>query len=248
MPQIRRHEPWQDILAELDEAFDEELDQPAYGDEAGELDDRREVFEVLSRGPETDVQSLPQLMHEGIRDAGKYAPPLTLLHGKLTMPFDQQATLQALCDTAKPFVRDDAPDDPLSAAVEEATRFIDQAHGSLFASLKKRIHNAFAAIKRPVPKTYLSEQLRRVLLQQRAYQKRELFGAAHLRGEFEAPGMRKHLPLYIPAALGKRLPLYDSFQVRVVALLVPREDQYESHPAALRLVAIARELPLADWS
>jgi hypothetical protein len=124
--------------------------------------------------------------------------------------------------------------------------------------LTKRIEDAFAGGKRVVPPGYLEAQRERALLEQRQYQRRAVFGGKHLRGLLKlgapepAPGVRLGgpgkapaggavvVPAYLPESLAEELPMYPRFRVRVVAEVRLAADRYETHPAALRAMALAR--------
>jgi hypothetical protein len=49
------------------------------------------------------------------------------------------------------------------------------------------------------------------------------------------------VPTYLPAELDKQLPLFPRFPVRLVVEVVPQQDASESHPVALRALAVARQ-------
>ncbi len=48
------------------------------------------------------------------------------------------------------------------------------------------------------------------------------------------------MPAYLPEALADKLPLLTSMKARLIAEVTPSQDQYESHPHALRVVALGR--------
>jgi len=91
----------------------------------------------------------------------------------------------------------------------------------------------------------LDEQVDRVLLEQRHYQTRIVFGAPHLRTLLGSALDGPPVPLYLPEELASKLPMFRSFKVRLIAEAHPREDQDEAHEAALRVLAIARLASIA---
>ncbi len=103
-----------------------------------------------------------------------------------------------------------------------------------------RVREAFANSNRPVAATYLDDQTERALLDRRAYQKRSVFGEPHLRSSFFFAGSSTGIPAYFPEAVGKKLPLFRRLRVRMLVEAHFQADQYESHPAALKAVAVAR--------
>jgi hypothetical protein len=48
------------------------------------------------------------------------------------------------------------------------------------------------------------------------------------------------VPSYLPEAIAEELPMYPRFRVRMVAEVRLAADRYETHPAALRVLALAR--------
>jgi hypothetical protein len=80
-------------------------------------------------------------------------------------------------------------------------------------------------------------------LAHRQYQKRVVLGATWLRATLATGG--GSVPVYLPEALEKRLPLFQRFRVRVLAVAHLQQDQSETSATALEAVAIARVMPLA---
>jgi hypothetical protein len=91
-----------------------------------------------------------------------------------------------------------------------------------------------------VPADYLDVHARRILLDQRSFQRRILCNEEWVRALLALPGQPVHVPTYIPAASARWLPLFGRFAARVIAEIVPQLDQHEGHPLALRVVALAR--------
>jgi hypothetical protein len=79
-----------------------------------------------------------------------------------------------------------------------------------------------------------------MLLQKKAYQKRTLFGEEYLRALLVQPEAADGTPSYLPAPVGKKLPLVQKMSCRVLAEVEARQDEYEKHSAALRVLALAR--------
>jgi hypothetical protein len=80
----------------------------------------------------------------------------------------------------------------------------------------------------------------RVLLEQRHYQRRKVFGAESIRALLHAGSAEHLIPTYLPKALSETLPMMTSMRVRMLAEAHFQQDQYESHPHALRVVGLAR--------
>jgi hypothetical protein len=98
-----------------------------------------------------------------------------------------------------------------------------------------------------LPVKFLDAHLERVLLEQRRYQKRTVFGAPMLRGLFTPAGSSAALPAYLPESVADKLPLVVQMKVRLIAEATASQDQYESHPQALRVVALGRAMAVDGW-
>jgi hypothetical protein len=243
MPHVRRRPAWRALLDELeDQPPDSELDDLAA--DAEEVENFREVFEVLTHGVAHDPNALESLLMGGVRTDGKFVAPLVLLEGDLVFPFDDVERLKATVATVMPFADDDQP---LEHAIETANKLIQAAEllaaGDVADALIKRIRDAFGRVRRLVTADYLNEQTERALLEKRHYQRRELFGAKHIRALLLPHGsddLKKAAPAYLPDDLAKGLPMFQRFRTRMIAEVQLPVDQYETHATALRVVALAR--------
>ena len=245
VPRIRRNRAWKPILTALEQRpKDRDLDDPALADEPMEMEDRREVFEILAHGASADASGLDHALEAAVRDDGKFVAQLALFSGQLEFRFDEMETLKATVATVAPFVT--PTDENLKTAVQAAKDFLATADEltppTVSDGMTARIREAFAASKRAVADTHLVEQTDRVLLGQRRYQKRIVFGGAHLRCLVHL-GEGVAVPGYLPESLAKKLPLYQRFKGRLIAEVQQQADQYESYHASLRVVALARVTP-----
>ncbi|MFO0758099.1 MAG: DUF2169 domain-containing protein [Byssovorax sp.] len=242
LPRIRRVPRWQKLLREMsDKAPDEELDDPELAADPMELEDRREVFELLAAGDPADTQGVEQTLTSAIRPDGKFLPQLNLLAGDLQLPFDELETLKATTTTVAPLV---GQDEALKVSVEVAKEFL-RTPGLLSSAataegLTNRIKDSFGAGRRMVPQGYLEQQVERVLLEKRAYSRREVFGGRFLRAFVHLGGSSSPVPTYLPEAVAAKLPMFQRFKARMVVEVDFTVDQYESHQAALKVVALAR--------
>jgi hypothetical protein len=74
-------------------------------------------------------------------------------------------------------------------------------------------------------------------------ERRMLFGSAWMRARFEpAFAPREPVPAYLPAIVKRRLPLFHRFPARVLAEPIPRQEEADASPVALRIAALAREI------
>ncbi|MEO5726377.1 MAG: hypothetical protein ABI134_22070, partial [Byssovorax sp.] len=107
--------------------------------------------------------------------------------------------------------------------------------------LTARVREAWSKANRQLPSDHLEALPERMLLERRQYAKRELLDGTWIRAGVTLDGVV--VPTYLPDALSKRLPLYRRFGARAIVEALPQQDQYETSPLALRVVALARTLP-----
>jgi hypothetical protein len=245
VPRVRRQPSWKRILGALeDEPPDAELDDVGSTEEPVEIEDRREIFEILARGEPTDGPGIQEALAGGTRDDGKFAAPIKLIAGELGFPYDELETLKATVVTVTPLVGNDEALKATVAAAQDFLKLSDMRTAPAVAEgLTTRIREAFAQGKRAVPQTYLDTQVERALLEGRHYQRRAVFGGPNLRALLTPGGSSHQIPAYLPDSLAQKLPMYQRFKARVIAEIHPQVDQYEVHPAALRVVALVRALP-----
>ena len=243
---FRRSPEWKLILQELErKPRDKELDDPATADDPMEMEERREVFEILTHGAPKPHDAVQQTYLAAIRDDGKFVPPLVLVAGELSFFFDELETLKATVTTVSPLATPN--DESLRAALENAKEFL-KAPGLSSApavsdGLTTRIKEAFGQGRRSVPASYVDTHTERVLLEQRYYQKRAVLGEKYLRALLPLSGSSAPLPTYIPESVSFRLPMYQRFRARLIVEVHQQEDQYESNPLALRVLALSRVTP-----
>lgn len=256
VPRFRRRPAWRAILdAAESEPRDPDFDDPAMAKDPMLIEDRREVFEILARGEPADLASLEAQLAACQRDDGKLVPAIALFAGELEMPFDELSALRATIGTVTPLV---GADEALKASIESAKELLAlpdlMAAPAVAEALTRRIEQAFAGGKRAVSADYLETQRERVLLEQRRYQRRSVFGDKHLRAALRAEGEAPSKPppgkpggnvviAYLPEGLAPLLPLSPRFRARFIAEIRLSADPAEAHPAALRVLAIARAVP-----
>src|SRR6185369_189541 len=128
---------------------DPEMDDPALAKDPMEVEDRREVFEVVVRGEAVDAAGLNEALADAVRDDGKFVAPLALFAGELFFPFDELETLKAAVTTVTPLI---AGDEYLKGTVDLARDFLEMpdllSSPAVAEGLTTRVRDAFAAGKR----------------------------------------------------------------------------------------------------
>jgi hypothetical protein len=218
-------------------------DQDVPPEEPVEVKERRDVMSVMHYANATYDEGLKDEIADAVSDDGTFSPPLVMVIGELLLPFDEIETLKAAVALAKPV---SSGDPKLKEALDAADELLATglALSQAAEKLSSRIREAFAQTPgRALPANYLDKELERVLLTERRYQHRTVLGRKSLRGLVgfsSTPGTAWTLPAYLPEEIALELPMYASFRVRIIAEAHLQQDQYESHAAALRVVALGR--------
>jgi hypothetical protein len=264
LPRIRKKAAWRALVQALeDRPPDPDLDDASLGTPA-EVEDRRDVFEVLTKGLVLDSAGIEDALAQAIRTDGKVVPPLVLAGGELTFPFDDVETLRSHVAVIAPLA---TGDDKLKAELALVKDFLatpDLACARpMVEALSARLWEAFARAKRAVSAETLKAHTESVLLQKRRYQRCEVFGGNQLRALLYAgdkggnstaqppspptamtPAANQQgpqpFPAYLPASLSSALPMYSRFRTRVIVEVHLAVDQHETAQSALRILALAR--------
>ncbi len=203
--------------------------------------DRADVAAVLTRAtPQSDVQGA---VNDAVTEDGLLDTPVVMVAGDLEISFDEVETLKLHLAGATPLA---GADKKLKDTVDLATEVQKTPFAALpevAAGWSARIREAWVkAANRTLPADYLETHCRRLLLEQRAYQRRDLCNETWIRAAITPTGGSTAVPTYLPDAVARWLPLFSRFPARILAEAVPQQDEAESAPCALRAVAIARVL------
>lgn len=231
------------IVDELDfEPLDPDHDLPV--DDPAAARDRHHVFGVLTQAPAIDPQGVGRAMLEAVSARGRFTPPLVVVAGELRFPFDDVEVLKATAAAAAPLAKDDKRLTDLLAAVDQVVGTpLAQGNAGPVEGLLRDLRDALAQNKRPWSAKVLDAHVERTLLTERTYQKRTVFGEPCVR-TLLGTGREGGVPCYLPASVADRLPLVAQMKVKLLVEAHPSQDQYESHPHALRVVALGRVVPL----
>lgn len=253
--QIRGVPDWKVILGDLDAELRKRKSQDPFDfDEEPppapppEVQERRDVFAILTRAQTTDPDSLGMLLMEAVTDDGSFIPPLVLFSGELVFPFDEVETLKATVTAATPFAGND--NKKLKETIDTANDLLKtpwiHSSGGVAEGMTQKVRDAFSQSARMLPAGYLDMHTSRVLLEQRHYQKRSVFGEESIRCEFTPTLSSVAIPAYLPSDLSKKLPMFQRFRSKVIAEAHVQQDQFESHPSALKVVALGRLMTLGS--
>lgn len=235
------------IIDELEfEPVDPKHDLPM--DDPNASRDRHDVFGVLTRAQATDGRGLARSMLDSVSETGRFTPPVVSMAGELRFPFDEVELLGAMIAAISPLVTPENKklEDALNAAREVQKTPMLQSPSSI-ESVLSDLREALRQTKRAATSAQLDTHIERVLLEQRKYQKRSVFGDEHIRALFVPTGESTLIPTYLPATLTAKLPLVLRMKGRILAEAHAQQDQYESHAHALRVIALGRVVAIEGW-
>ncbi len=244
LPRIRKNEGWKKLLADLKPRPEEDdLDDDLPAPRRVPAKDRREVLAILARGEPTDADGVEHLLRRALEDEAGFLPPLVLAAGELELQFDELEALKATIASVSPHV---GANESLRKTVEGIqeifkTPFVQGAN-SVLVDLARRLREAFASVQKGLPSYDLEAHIQATLVDHRHYQKRTAFGQPRLRALFTTPGARAVVPAYLPDTLSKELPGLRRMSVRMIAEVRPRADAGDTGAAALRVLAVGREV------
>ena len=207
-------------------------------------DDGDPVVEVLRHADPTAIEDLTSSLMTALRERGGVTPTAVVVTGNLELRFDPKTELGVYADAARPLARSDKKLAETIARVDELldtplAGVVDVAHGQ-----KARVVEQWQRANRDLPGDFLHTSARDLLLQQRAFDTRDIMGDEHVRatlsGERRHGGEGQRVPVYFPTAAKKRLPLITRMPVRCLVELLPRQDEREAHAVALVAVALGR--------
>jgi hypothetical protein len=250
-PRVRRAPHLQPILDAANERPpDPELDPPSDEGDLADREERRDMFEILARADALDEEGAVTALSRGVLGDGRVVQPVVVLSGELTLAFDEIEVLKAMMSAAARV----AGADPRAAGLIAQARTFLGAPGVAYApaaalALTEQVRAAALAVvpekQRPVTLSDLDAEVKRGLLDARAFQRRRVLGAPHVRALFSSgvDPKRPRLPAYLPEALARALPRVERLRVRLLALVHPALDRDEAGSVALHPVALATVTP-----
>ncbi len=203
--------------------------------------ERADVAAVLAKARAARHAEIDVAIAEALGGDGALEAPLLVIEGDLELGFDKLELLKATTSAAAPLAgADKRLKEVLDFAAEMLKTELEFAPETI-DRLIARVREAWSKANRQLPSDHLEALPERMLLERRQYAKRELLDGTWIRAGLTLDGVV--VPTYLPDALSKRLPLYRRFGARAIVEALPQQDQYETSPLALRVIALARALP-----
>ncbi|MEP7124024.1 MAG: DUF2169 domain-containing protein [Byssovorax sp.] len=214
-----------------------------------EVKDRRDLNRAMTRVPPVDGDGVGQALAESIDEEGMLTRPLVVVTGELQLLFEELETLKATIAVVSPLLGADKKLSELVIAANETASSSWRCTSAVADGMTARLKEAFAQANRSLSLTYVDSNVERILLDQRRYQKRMILGSPRLRASLvpaaadgSAGGKGAGIPTYLPERLERELPMFQRFRATVIAEAQSSQDQFESHPSALVVLALGRVL------
>jgi len=239
VPAVRKDPRWSTLLDGLDQRpLDADLDDPDLAADVADLDERREVFEILARGGAIGEDGVAAALAGAVREDGQFVQPLVLIAGELVFPFDEIEALKAMISAAAPHVGADSQAKALLDVAKELLGWPGQLLAAAVAEgLTTRIRDTFEK-RSLLTGGFLDAQIGQALLRGRHHQRRRVFGGLHVRASFKGGG-RPGIPAYLDCRGAAKLPAGERVRARMLVFVHPTLERSERHDTALRVVALA---------
>jgi len=240
----RVRQQWRKLCDELEFApIDERHDLP--GDDPQQARDLHTHFGILTEAPLNETTELGHVVREAISETGRFTPPLIVVAGRLQFPFEDLEILRATAAALTPIAGDDKRLKEALGNVKELLETPLMQHSNeVVDNFTKHLRSLYDQSRRSLSREYLDTSVERLLLEQRRYHKRPIFDGSWIRALLSPVHGGEAVPTYLPESLEKKLPLMVSFRARLIAEAHIKQDQYEPHPQALRVITLGRVLEI----
>jgi len=231
---------WGALVDDLEFA-PEDPQHDLYSDDPQESRDHHNTFGVLTRALSDDGPGIAAAMKGAVGQGGRFTPPLVLVVGTMRLPFSELEMLKATAESMAPL----APlDKKLKELLDEVTELLAtpllKGGASVATGLTRQLRAQFAESKRSGQADNVETAIERVLLEERRYQMRKVFGGTSIRSLVTVTGDSEPIPAYVPEDVGPQLPLLTEMRFRAIAEAHMRQDRDEKRKIALRVLALGR--------
>ena len=236
---VRGQVGWTDALKEPAKSGRWLTDAAALEASKADIEPVRFIARALTRVATLDVAGVHRELLAGVDDDGFLVRPLVVVEGDVAMAYDPAEALHTSIALAEPLA---VADKKLKDALDQAADIAKSDRPSTVAMIESalgRVRAAFAAANKVYPAQFLETTTERILIEERRYQKRTVFGAPKLVGTLHLQPAGS-FPLYLPDALTSTLPLLPRFRARVIAEPHPRQDLADPEGTVLLVLAIGR--------
>lgn len=238
MDRVRAH--FEELVDEL-EFVEPDPRRDLLVDDPAAAKDHHHCLGILSRAKPSGARGLQEAFAEAGQE-GAFVPPIVLTEGELRPSFDEVKRLELLVALLTPLCRGD---DKLRTELDEVSKLFDNPVGLRVGDTAERIARELKALfssKHRAVVDGLDDKIERLLLEDRAFAVRPVFGADHVRASLKCRDDDASVVVYLPEEAAKDLPLFPSFSCRLLGEVHPQQDALESQPLTLLTVAVGRLL------
>ncbi|MEM1034123.1 MAG: hypothetical protein AAGN82_27545, partial [Myxococcota bacterium] len=200
---------------------------------------RQSVVRTLAEARPTPTADFEAQMRRALGDAA-HVPPAVVAEGTLRLDLDPATELKVTVLVAAPMAKANRGLADAVSRAREAEPTVAVAP-TMAAPLRRQIHEAWKKANLGLPASFLESTVAQALLEQRAFVRRPVLGATFVRAALTADDEQAPpAVVYLPDDAATNLPLFTAFPVRLLARLVPKQDQRETAAVALHTLALAR--------
>jgi len=207
--------------------------------EAGDASarERRDVARLLGCGPFAEIAGLGALLAESVEDTGEIAPTFAAIRGEIVIALDDSERLRTLTAALDALATiDKRLSDAVAHAKDVSGRKLTTRESIDGAT--RRLLDAHLVLSRS--NSELEQTVDQALLKARAFQRRDVLGAAHVRIALVQGG--RSVPAYVCADASALLPLCQRFRGVALVEVLSSQDDTEVSSFCVRPVAIGRSV------
>jgi hypothetical protein len=239
---------WHDAAAEQGILRDAEAEWTAASNGASGPKGEAFVRGILADGKPMSIEDITRRYEEALDRGGERL--FCLAGGELTLSFEPVDALRVTLSVVTPLLGDARLKEAYDAA-QEALRTGTSIAPAIALSHKQRIDEATKAALRgslDPAESAIESVVERALLEDRAFARCRVFAGSFVRCSLGVGSSRSGspvpVPVYLPEAGARELPLMRVAPMRLVVEVRPSQDAAEPHPLALRALALARVVEL----
>jgi len=208
------------------------------GQDADSCPDRRLVLDILGEATRPGALELQDALLQRLLD--ELEPPVVAISGELTVAYDEIETLLIMRSMARAAAWGDRAIDEVLDSIDKVADRPAALPVESAVMLRTRLDAALEQSGRARDEQ-LQTAVQRTLGEQRAYQRRHVFGSLRVRGGV-ATGKPPDVIAYLPEAAAAQLPLHRIVSVCLLGVVRGVQDPKEACPIAVDVIALARRV------
>jgi hypothetical protein len=237
---------WHDpaALARARDAFG--LKGGSQAKDAAPVPPERALAALLARD-DLSREDLEDALRAAFSEDGTFAPPLVVARGVLSPTLDEVRRLRAALALAAPFASSRRAVATMLQDIHASLSTLDDAGpsgASVAAELGAQLARELEDANPSLPSGFLERGAARSLVEQRAFARRSVLGAPHVRATLRTES--SEVPAYLTDSAARALPMFERFDAVALAELHASQDPFETQGVALRVIAVGRRISRPD--